>query len=371
MQRRLQNKIAESTWTLPIVSVFVALCWLLPFGHRWEEPVGLGVCVLTTYVLLELNTANALLRVRSRMVSVVYLLLVCLCGWLHVFNLTCLAALCIVLSFYTLFQTYEQVEAVFPTFHAYLFIALASLVWPPLLWLALIQWWNQTIFLRSMSWRGLWAAILGAFTPYFFWSCAVLTVTFVIPFLPGIQVESLSVPTWLGMPQLLSHLHGIVGHPVQFVHTIQAGQVPLADVWLGLNQELVDADRDVLVVLQAHTPWLMSHLYKLCVTAYAGLLGLTGFVHYLRKNYDDRISVRMCHYSFLLMESAVCVWMLLSPGAYSELFPLLLLLMAPSVAHFFTLTRTWLTNAWFVLCTLAWVALLLFPFYYPIVSANP
>ncbi|MBR3514288.1 MAG: hypothetical protein IKO12_07715 [Bacteroidaceae bacterium] len=350
MKRRLQNKIAESTWTLPVVALFVALWWLLPFDRRWEEPAGLAVCIITTYVLMEMNSANALLRVRSRMVSAVFLLLMCALPWLHPFSWTAVATCCMSLSFHQLLLTYDRHEPVVPTFHAYLFVGLASLVWPPLLWLALVQWWSQTVFLRSMSWRCLWAAVLGLVLPYFFWGSWALVAHYAT--IPGMPVPAASIGP---------HLWGAVAPLWQVVATARAGQVPLADVWLGLNQELVDADRDIRAVYSAHTPWLIAHVRPLAATAFVGLLSLTGFVHYLRKNYDDKIRVRMCHYTFLLMEAVVVVWMLLMPAAWHWLFPLLVMLICPSVAHLFALTRTWLTNAWFVLSFLLWLTLLLIP----------
>ena len=350
MKRRLQHKIAESTWTLPIAAVFAALWWLLPFTQRWQEPIGLAVCVLVTYVLMELNSANALLRVRSRMVSVVYLLLMCAVGWLHAFNWPYVAVLCVAISFYNLFLTYDQRNAAVPTFHTHLFVALASFVWPPLLWLSVVQWWNQAIFLRSMSWRCCWAAFFGLATPYFFWEVwQLMTFSLGPELIPGPPMS------------LATQAAGIIAPFQGPVEALLAQQIPLADVWLNLNQELVDADRDVRVVFAAHQPWLTAHLYQLAVTAFVLLLGLTGFVHYIRKNYDDRIRVRMCHYSFLLMGVVMFVWLLLAPTAWPYLFPLLILLIAPSAAHFFTLTRAWLTNAWFVLCVLMWLALLIFP----------
>ena len=351
MKRRLQNKIAESTWTLPVAAVFVALWWLLPFAKRWQEPIGLAVCLFTTYVLMEMNSTNALLRVRSRMISTLFLMLVTAMAWLHPFNWACVAVACMALSFNHLFLSYGARDAVVPTFHTHLFVSLASFVWPPLLWLSPVQWWNQAVFLRSMSWRCCWAAFFGLFLPYFFWGVwELLTFSLGPELVPAPPVA------------LVTQANGIIAPFVGPVLAIMAGEIPLADVWLNLNQELVDADRDVRVVFTAHQPWLMAHLYQLAATAFILLLGLTGFVHYLRKNYDDRISVRMCHYSFLLMAVVIVLWLLLSPTSWPQLFPLLILVVSPSVAHFFSLTRTWLTNAWFVLCILLWVLLLAYPY---------
>lgn len=354
MRRRLQNKIAESTWTLPIAVVLAAVCWLLPYQQRWQEPVGLGVALFATYVLMEQNSTFALLRVRSRMVSTVFLLLVTALSWLHPFNWPMVAVLCIGLSFYHLLLTYDRHEPVVPTFHCFLFVSMASLIWPPLAWLSVAQWLSQAFFHRAMSWRCCWAALFGMVLPYFFWGSW--------DFLAG----AIGPGVIMAPPNsLVEQLSGIIAPIAGVVGTVQAGRVPLSDVWLRLNQELVDADRDVLAVFNAHTPWLLAHLHQLAATAFVLLLGLTGFVHYIRKNFDDRISVRMCHYSYLLMEVVVVVWLLLMPTSWPWLFPLLVLLVAPSAAHFFALTRTWASNLWFVLCVLLWLGLVALPHVIP------
>ena len=202
-----------------------------------------------------------------------------------------------------------------------------------------------------MSWRCWWASLFGIVLPYFFWGVwDLLTFSFGPELVAGPPVA------------FATQVAGIISPFVGPLAAVQNGQIPLADVWLNLNQELVDADRDVRVVFAAHLPWLSAHLYQLAATVFVLLLGLTGFVHYQRKNYDDRISVRMCHYAFLLMGVVVVVWLLLSPTSWPYLFPLLILLVAPSAAHFFSLTRTWLTNAWFVLCLLMWGVLVALPY---------
>ena len=90
----------------------------------------------------------------------------------------------------------------------------------------------------------------------------------------------------------------------------------------------------------------MRHQTESIALAVTLLWGTTGFIHYVRKSYDDKIRVRMCHYTFMAMQFTLILWLTLQPNYFSQLFPLFLLTTVPAAAHFVTLTRTWLTNAW-------------------------
>ena len=86
------------------------------------------------------------------------------------------------------------------------------------------------------------------------------------------------------------------------------------------------------------------------------LLSLTGFIHYLRKSYDDKIRVRMCHYTFLTLQVILLAWLVAQPAHFPDLYPLWLLTVVPAAGHFIALTHTWLSNIWFVILTLLLIA---------------
>lgn len=93
MRRRWQNKIAESSVTLPAVCVIVTLLWWLPLGsYSTAYLLGWVSCVFTAYIVIETAATCALLRIRSRMVTSLLLLLLTGCGFLHPLQTTPLSA---------------------------------------------------------------------------------------------------------------------------------------------------------------------------------------------------------------------------------------------------------------------------------------
>ena len=75
--KRLQNIASESRLTLPLLAVYAALAWLaggLAAGGLWVQ---FACFAASTYLMVELNNANALIRVYSRMVSGAFLVLSC------------------------------------------------------------------------------------------------------------------------------------------------------------------------------------------------------------------------------------------------------------------------------------------------------
>lgn len=269
--------------------------------------MGWLVCVLTTLVLTELAAANSLLRIRTFMISVVYLLTMAVCGFLHSIGIGHILALILAVAFYTLFRSYEKRVAATDSFHTALCLSIGSLVWAPFLLLAPVLLWGQGAFLRGLSWRVLSAWLIGLLLPYWFWAPAAYL--------------------WSDMTVLTNHLADIISpfqEPLYWQPTIE----------------------DITAHIEAHRA-------EAAAAAFVLLMGLTGFFHYLRNNYDDKIGVRMFYYCLMLTQMVLLLWLVLQPTAFYKLFPMFILTTAPTAAHFFALTHSWITNAWFILCCIA------------------
>ena len=312
------------------------LWWLPQGGYSTEYLLGWLLCVLTAYVVIETAALNALLRVRSRMVSSLFLLLMAACGFLHPVSSGTVALFCVALSFYCLLRTYEAERPEVDTLHAYLALSLGSLLWSPLLLLTLVQLWNQGVFLRSLRWRSFGAALSGVLLPYASWAAVAFALNDIQPF--------------------VDHAVGIIASVLDaFRWQWLVGLAQTAE-WKAFWPQF-------LAALQAR---VTSHVPACAALLLVVLLGLTGFVHYVRSSFDDKIRVRMCHYSFMAMQLVLLLWLALVPGYFRWLFPLLLLTTAPAAAHFIAFSRSWQSSAWFLLLLLALLAVgvctLLFPF---------
>ena len=332
MKRRWQNKIAESSATLPVACVVTTLLWWLPQAtYSTDYLLGLAACALTTYVIIETNAVNALLRIRSRMVSSLFLLLMAVCGFLHPLQHATLVLFFLAGSFYFLLRTYEKLRPEADTFHSFLCLSLASLFWPSVWLLFIIQLWNLGVYLRALQWKSFGAAFMGLLLPYVFWGTAAFALGEPAPFLA--QCAAIIQP---------------FTETFAWQWLIQLGQTAdwngfWSGVHLGLSERLT-------LAAQTHLPELLALLLII-------LWGLTGFIHYLRKSYDDKIRVRMCHYTFMTILVCLWLWLLLRPSDLQYLLPLLLLTTAPSAAHFIALTHTRLTNLWVMLLTLGLIAI--------------
>lgn len=386
MRHRLQNAIAESTLTLPLTAVVATLLWWLPQGgytstalHAWF------VAALTTYFVIELTTANALLRTRSQMAAVLVLAFLGASGYLHTHRAALIIMLAAAMAHHYLLHTAPQSSSAddvassrgggglggfaraknrpqVATFHAFACLSLGSIEWPPLLLFALPLLWSQAIYLRSITWRCLGAALIGIVLPYTLWAAAALfaktlaevqqpTPALIVPDTtsPAPATPASALGAQLTFAAFTAHCEAIIAPVAEPVTTAISGQFPTPQpyaMWLA-------AESGAPAAVAA---WMTPRLARCLLLAVAALLALTGFVHYVRRSYDDKIRVRMSHYTFLTTMAVAALWLALQPRHFDHLFPLLVLAMAPSAAHFVALTRTWLTNAWVVVLALALVA---------------
>ena len=381
MKRRLQNRIAESALTLPIAAVLATLLWWLPLGgyassylHAWIAAAALS------YFVIEGTSVNALLRTRSQMIPSLLLLLLAVCGFLHGDAPALEVTLALMLTIFCIMQTAPRSSSAediasahgigssrsryrpqVSTLHAYCALSLGSLVWPPMLLLAIPLLWSQSIYLRSMTWRCLGAAVIGLALPYFFWGAAVLFA----------ETLPTAVPEALSAPFFLQHCEAIIAPISVPLTTAINGKLPLPDTYSAwfdnLTATVPDASPSGSNLSPPSHPsppatwatvlslWAATRIPRLSALILIAILALTGFIHYLRKSYDDKIRVRVCHQTILTLQFFVALWLALQPQHFRFLFPLLLLTTAPSAAHFITFTRTWTTNAWVILLTIGMI----------------
>lgn len=196
--------ITTSKFTLPIVSIVTFVLWwfgcdkaasLYGDGHGaavlsvadyglWSYlPItfvdgvmglatGLVFTALAVYLMAELNNANVLLRVSSRMLSSLLAILLTASVFLHSVQPAHIVMLMLMLSYFTLFSTYQNGDTRM-TFLTYMYISLASLVFPKLLWIVPFYWVVQVYF-RSLSLRCFCASLVGVCLPYWLYGgCAV------------------------------------------------------------------------------------------------------------------------------------------------------------------------------------------------------
>src|SRR5574344_44971 len=290
--KRLQNRIAESRIALPIVACYAAAIWLTGglISHGWW--LQFACFALSTYLMLELNNSNALIRIYSRMVSCSYLALCSAACFLFSSLTGGIASFFMIAAIYLLFRTYQNRSAMGLSFYGFLCISIASIHSPVMLFYIPFFWIMMAINLRSLNIRTFGATILGLLLPYWF------------------------VSVWLFYHQQMewfeSHFSSLI--TFSFHGTYQS--IP-ASIWI----------------------------YIMFIT----VIALIGIIHYLNNSYQDKIRIRLLFESFVTLDIVTFVFLILQPQHYDMLLRIIIANTAPLIGHFIALTHTRFTNISFYL----------------------
>ena len=296
MKKYLQNKIAESKLALPLTIVYAGIVWLLSgfIGGQWW--IQFFCFVLATFLMMELNTIHALIRIYSRMVSCVFIMLSCMICFLFPSIPGAITQVCFVAAIMLLFNSYQDKTSAGWTYYSFVMVGIASLSFVHILFYLPILWLVMIFQLQALSWRTWMASLLGIITPYWFWCC-----------------------------------------------------------WLGWNEDFTPLFDHLLLLGNFSLPFDLSmftthHYITLIFTV---LMAGIGTIHYIRKHHDDKIRIRLLYGAFMWMCLTTTCFIFLQPQHYDILIRILIINTAPLLGHFLALTRTRQTNiAFFVIIAL-------------------
>lgn len=295
MIKRLQNRVAESRTTLPVVVILACAVWLAAGaigGQWWMQFVCFAV---STYLMVELNNVNALIRIYSRMMSCSFLLLSCTASFLFPSLGGAIVQLCFIASLVISFHCYQDKQSPGWTFYSFLCLGLASLVFVKILYIVPLCWLLMKMLINSLSWRTFLASLLGLAAPYWIVLC------------------------WLAYTQ-------------QFDHPL-SHFAPLA----------------TFDITSAYG-WLQNPCQAACYV-FVAALAVTGTIHFLRNSIDDKIRIRQFYKCFISIDFAVLILLALHPQHFDMLFRMSVVCTSPLVGHFLALTHTRVTNIAFIVIT--------------------
>lgn len=298
VHNKFQNKVAESEATMPICAVLATILWWWPQqSFALANILGWVTCAITTYICMETNSLQHVIRIRTRMMSCTWLMLATSQAFIHTWGAPGISAVCMAMSYYLLFRCYQLYDSTIWIYHSFLFLGLGSIFSSVMLFMALLYYIYLIGFLRSLTGRGFWAGILGIITPYWCWAVWCF----------------LTDKTDMMVKVLNRHLEW---HPVSW---------------------------EALVNLPFTCKLSMGIV---C------LLSLVGLIHYLRTRYNDKIHVRMILYIYTIQTILLILYLLLQPAQYETTMALLVVSASPLIAHYFSLTGSWLSNMFFILSLL-------------------
>ena len=296
----LRHRIASSTLTLPFCAIVASVVWMLPEPRSWDLWLGLAAASVLTYILLELVNQNQLLRIRSRMISASLVVWLAATPFVHPIGWHYAPAVALLVSLFILFSAYQKERAEREVFHAFIFLMLGSMVYPPLILTSIILYVSMGFMLRILTFRSFMASLLGMLFPLWF-----------------------------------------------------------AFAWFFLRDELPEA--------MAHVrPWLSYQIpdysqLSLCFWVNVGFISfqlLLGYFHYYRTNFNDKIRVRMCMYTFVALTLMYLALLFLYPQESTTFVLLLILCAAPLVGHYYALARgRRMMTLWFFFNVLLFIAL--------------
>lgn len=327
--RTLQQKVAMSSFTLPVAALLMLLIWLaggITYSIQGEENtywetlhesvsvyitdslLGLICSVIAAYLLVELNNSNALIRIRTRLTTTAYIMLLSAMTFLHPFQKGQFIVICMLLSYHVLLRSYQQFRPEGYIFFSFLFLGAGSIFFCQLLYLIPFYFLCMGLYFRSLTLRSVFAGLLGALLPYvalFTWSYYFKNDLYALP------------KIW------------------NYLTTFQ----PIA--YSSLNEHQI-ASLSLVV-----------------------LLSITGIVHYLRTHFQDKIRIRMTFYFFILMDVLYILMIVLMPQYFNTLIFILLMNSSPLIAHFFALTHTRVTNIFFIVSMILMAILTVYNLWIP------
>lgn len=290
--KRLQNKIAESRWALPVTLIVTASLWVLRgLGDPQVWPC-LACMVIATLFMVELNNSNSLIRIYSRMVSSSFAVMMTMAEFVHTSLQASVVTLCAVGLLLCLFKCYQDHDAPGWVFYAFLCVGLASLVWIQVFFFLPLLWIIMATMVYCMGPRNLAASFLGLITPYWF---------------------------YLGYCALQGDIMGFVGHFVELAE--------FQPLW----------SYSSISVMQ----WGMLAILVVCALIGAG--------HFWATIYNDKIRTRMLYQTFCLIDFVAFAFLVLQPQHFIPLWCIMAVCTAPLIAHFIALTKgklsSWTTYA--------------------------
>lgn len=120
--------------------------------------------ITSLYLIAELNISHILLRINSRIFTIILALLISACSFLHSFTPGTIIMLCSIMSFFSLFNSYQAERSPGHNYMTFMYLSIAALFYPKLLWLAPFYWLSMYI-LRAINLKNVLASILGLITP--------------------------------------------------------------------------------------------------------------------------------------------------------------------------------------------------------------
>jgi len=291
-KKRLQNIVAESRFSLPITALYSILVWLIMDITKKELILPFMLIIVATYLMVELNNRNALIRIYSRIVSCSFLMLTMMANFVLPDYKIGITAVCTIIFYLKLFQAYQDKNSMGTIFYGFTFIGIASIWWIHIIYFVPVFWIVMGAHVMCLNIRTFFASLLGLTLPYWFLLGYVLYID--------------------NFPGLIDHFTSIANLGPFFKFSI-----------LGRHE--------------------------IITFAFTFILMITGMIHFIRKAFNDSIRVRMVFEAFIFLNWVCVAFMIIQPQQFNTLLMMLIINTVPLISHYIALTKTKITNFSFML----------------------
>ena len=272
---------------LPVTLIYMAAFMVIQvlLGHdTWLQ---MALLAISSVLMAELNNANALIRIYSRMVSCSYIVMTTAANFLLSSTNVAWAQMGLIVFFIFLLHAYQDGRGAGWVFYAFAALSLASIPFVHVLYLVPLLWIILGTNILALSLRTFLASLLGLMVPY--WFIGAYAIVF-------------------------QHLDWLGAHFVALAHP--------------------GAVFD-LTVLNDHQ--VLTFIFLMIIAA-------LGSVHFLMFSYQDKIRTRMIYEMFITLSVCCLLLMLVFPALFNGFMALAIVVTAPQIGHFLALTHSRLSN---------------------------
>lgn len=301
--------MAESRYTLTFIAFYGVFVWYLAGALKQQSYFTALMAAVATFLMVELNNSNALIRIYSRMVSSSFVALICMAPFLFWSVTTWVVVVSLIAFYLIIFRTYQDEHSPGGAFYAFLCLGVGSLFFVQILFFVPFIWLLMKRNLMALGTKMFGASLIGLIAPYWFLS----------PFL-----------LWKGQIEMLGN------HFCQLA-TFQ----PL------FQYQYIDVAR-----------WF--------VLAFTIILLLVGVLHFFHTSYLDKIRTRMLYQVFFVMKLLAIVFLFLQPQHFDILLAIIIIGASTFIGHFFALTKSRVSNIAFCALTILCLLITMFNLWSPL-----
>ncbi len=285
-----QEVAARSKKTLPVTIAYAAVMVVL-FGTAGHGLWADFICVaVATYLMVIINNNNVLIKVYSRLPSSIFLVFAVMLMCRYRSLEADIAQALFAAHLLVLFRTYQNKRSMGTVCAAFILLGLISTLFIQILFFVPVIWLLLGTRMQAGAVKNYAASLIGLIVPYWLWGA--------YGFCTG------------NYTYILEHIASIaVFQPIS---------------------------------IGSYDPHLLANLAFLAAT------GICGVVHFVRYSYCDSIKTRMIVNSLITLFLFVIAFIVLQPQHSSCLLRFLAITAAPVTAHYFTFTKSRLTNCHFV-----------------------